>query len=87
MAVQSYPGNYSRGGKSSVNAFEIKSTTIRIFFLPRKNQSIYRIVYTYKKSVVGAAVFERMADLALIGRGLNKFINRSSPLFSSQTHY
>jgi len=87
MAVQNYNGHWSRNGKSSVYRYEIKLSSIHVYFLPKKNQSIYRLKYVYFKSKVGNNLFEEMSTKAIANRGLNTLINRTNPTSSSQSSY
>jgi hypothetical protein len=59
------------GGDSGVYAFEIGIDHIRVRF--KGNLRIYQ--YSYRKA--GAGHVEQMKNLAMIGEGLNSYIDRN----------
>jgi hypothetical protein len=57
------------GGDSNVSAYEISDDSITVRF---KDGGTY--LYNYKSA--GPEMIEKMKNLALVGQGLNTFINR-----------
>lgn len=67
-------------GASNVVAYEIDIDSIKVQFQPGR-WSIY--IYTYQSA--GSAAIESMKNLADQGHGLNSYISRNKPGYSSKS--
>ena len=80
MTIINYSGNYSKGGKSSVDSISYRSNRIIIYF-----RDIYgnRASYYYSKSDIGTSNYNMIKSLARDGIGLNRFVTTTSKVYLS----
>ena len=80
MTLITYSGNYSKGGKSSVDNISYNSSRIIIYF-----RDIYgnRASYYYSRSDIGRTNYNKIKSLARAGVGLNRFVTSTSKVYLS----
>ena len=75
MVLIIYPGNYSRGGNSSVDKISKRHNRIDIYFRDNRGN---RAKYRYEKAIIGKKHYNNIKQLAYDGKGLNSYIIKNA---------